>query len=79
MALNSEAKLKAKFGFTEEPSMQLEVFLLLFFSCIEFATGIKCFRRWYCRRRSYMCTNPAPVIMANWLMNQCVFDVKASF
>jgi hypothetical protein len=43
MALNSEAKLKAKFEFTEDPSMQLEVFLLLFFNYIESATGIRCF------------------------------------
>lgn len=28
MALNSEAKLKAKFDFAEDPSLQLEVFLL---------------------------------------------------
>jgi len=33
MALDSEAKLKARFDFTEDSSMQLEVFLLLFFSC----------------------------------------------
>lgn len=46
MALNSEAKLKAKFDLTEDPSLQLEVFLLLFFSCIECVTEIKCFRRW---------------------------------
>lgn len=40
MALNSEAELKATFDFTEDSSMQLEVFLLLFFSYTELSASV---------------------------------------
>lgn len=36
MALNSEAKLKARFDFTEDSSMQLEVLFLLLFNYTSF-------------------------------------------